>query len=426
MLAKRIYIVGIGGIGLSALAQLLRADGCDVSGSDRGDSPTTELLRQKGIEVFVGHDAAHIPQGTELLIYSDAIPAHNPERAHARDLGIPEMSYFETLGKIANEKKVIAVSGAHGKTTTTAMLIDILEDAGLDPTAVVGSLRAKTKTNFRAGAGEYFVVEADEYLRHFLNFDPLILVITNIDADHLDYYRDLADIQSAFRTLAQKVPANGFIICDPNDEKVKPALEGATATIVDYTAYLAQPFELKVLPFNKVNAAPALGAAVAAGVSEEAGRASLSRFAGTWRRFEYKGTTTSGALLYDDYGHHPTEIKATLRSVKEQFPGKKLIVAFHPHLYSRTKKLFGEFAEAFDAADRVFIAPIFAAREPEDPTISSEMLAEALRARGKDAAALASLDEVTGKILEAKAGAVFVTMGAGDIYKAGEAALKRE
>src|SRR6185503_2570579 len=142
MLPKRIYIVGIGGIGLSALAQLLRADGCDVSGSDRGDSPTTELLRQKGIEVFVGHDAAHIPQGTELLIYSDAIPAHNPERAHARDLGIPEMSYFETLGKIANEKKVIAVSGAHGKTTTTAMLIDILEDAGLDPTAVVGSLRA--------------------------------------------------------------------------------------------------------------------------------------------------------------------------------------------------------------------------------------------------------------------------------------------
>jgi UDP-N-acetylmuramate--alanine ligase len=395
----------------------------EVSGSDRGDSPTTELLREKGITVHVGHDAANIPADIDLLIYSDAIPVHNPERAHASDLNIPQMSYFETLGSIANEKKVIAVSGAHGKTTTTAMLIDVLEDAGLDPVGVVGSLRSKTKTNFRAGAGEYFIVEADEYLRHFLNFNPTILVITNIDADHLDYYRDLADIQSAFNALVQKVPESGFIVCNPNDEKVKPALLGARAAIVDYTKYLAGDLPLKVLPFNKVNAVAALGAAIAAGVQEEEARKSLSEFAGTWRRFEYKGTTKNGALLYDDYGHHPTEIMATLTSVKEQFPDRKLIVAFHPHLYSRTKKLFDEFVSAFDAADQVVIAPIFAAREPIDPTISSEMLAEAIRARGKDARAASSLEEVTKEIREALAVSIFVTLGAGDVYKAGEAAL---
>ncbi len=423
MKGKHIYIVGIGGIGLSALAQLLKASGAEVSGSDRGESPTTELLQSCGITVYIGHDASHMPENTDLLIYSDAVPAQNPERARASDLGIQQKSYFEALGEIANEKKVIAVSGAHGKTTTTAMLIDVLEDAGADPTAIVGSLRSKTKTNFRNGNGEYFIVEADEYLRHFHNFNPSILVITNIDEDHLDYYRDLADIQSAFALLAQKVPKGGYVVCNPHDAKVAPVLKNLAATVVDYTSYLATDMPLKVLPFNKVNAAAALGAAIAAGVGEMAARKTLESFTGTWRRFEYKGTTKNGALLYDDYGHHPTEIEATLTSVKVEFPNKRLVVAFHPHLYSRTKKLFNEFVSAFDAADRVLIAPIFAAREPLDPTISSEMLAEALRGRGKDATALSSLADVTREIKEAKEGDIFITMGAGDIYKAGEEAL---
>src|SRR5262249_1535597 len=161
---------------------------------------------------------------------------------------IPQMSYFEALGKIANEKKVIAISGAHGKTTTTAMLIDIFEDAGKDPEAIVGSLRAKTRSNFRAGKGEYFIVEADEYMRHFLNFNPTVLVITNIDEDHLDYYKDLADIQSAFRTLAEKLPESGFVVCNPSDPKVAPVVEGLSCTVVDYTQYLASEISLKVLP----------------------------------------------------------------------------------------------------------------------------------------------------------------------------------
>lgn len=420
---KSVYIVGIGGIGLSALAQLLAAQGVKVAGSDRGDSPTTELLRSKGIEVFIGHDAKHVPEGIDVLIYSDAIPALNPERAHAHDLGIPELSYFEALGKIANEKKVIAISGAHGKTTTTAMLIDVFEDAGFDPVGVVGSLRAKSRSNFRAGEGEYFIVEADEYLRHFLNFNPFALVITNIDEDHLDYYRDLADIQSAFRSLASRVPSEGAVICDPNNEKVKPVIEGLSCRIIDYTKYLEPKLTLKVLPFNRVNAAAALGAAGALGVSSDAARATLANFAGTWRRFEYKGETPAGALVYDDYGHHPSEIETTLASVREQFPSKRIIIVFHPHLYSRTKLLLDEFTKAFDAADEILIAPIFAAREAPDPSISSEILAERISARGKRASAIA-LPEVSERIRHAEAGDIFITMGAGDIYKEAEAALR--
>lgn len=415
--------MGIGGIGLSALAQLLCAQGARVSGSDRGDSPTTELLRLKGIEVFIGHDAKHLPKDADLLIYSDAIPAHNPERARARDLGIKEASYFEALGKIANEKKVIAIAGAHGKTTTTAMLIDIFEDAGLDPMCVVGSLRAKTKSNFRAGKGEYFIVEADEYLRHFLQFNPFALIITNIDEDHLDYYRDLADIQDAFRTLAHKVPKEGFVICDTDSEKVKPIIEGLECTVIDYKKYLNPKLSLKVLPFNSVNAAAALGAAGALGLPLEVARAAVEQFAGTWRRFEYKGENKNGALVYDDYGHHPTEVEATLKSVREHYPGKRIAVAFHPHLFSRTKILFEDFVQAFDAADEVFIAPIFAAREAPDPSISSGLLAERIRARGREASAV-TLPEVAEHIRKAEKETIFITMGAGDIYKEAEEALR--
>jgi UDP-N-acetylmuramate--alanine ligase len=422
MNTKNVYIVGIGGIGLSALAQLLKAQGSQVSGSDRAESPTTELLRSKGIEVFIGHESRHIPEDTTLLIYSDAIPALNPERAAAHDRGIEQRSYFEALGKIANEKKVVAVAGAHGKTTTTAMLIDIFEDARQDPVGVVGSLRAKTKSNFRAGKGDYFIVEADEYLRHFLNFDPFVLVITNIDEDHLDYYLDLSDIQSAFRALASKVPKDGFVVCNPNDEKVKPIVEGISATVVDYAPHIDHALPLKVLPLNIQNAAAALAAAQALGIPLDSARASITSFVGTWRRFEYKGTNKNGALVYDDYGHHPAEISATLKSVREQFPGKKIRVAFHPHLFSRTKLLLEEFAQAFDDADEALIAPIFAAREAPDPSISNEILASHIRARGKQAEAIA-LEEVSERIRKAEKDCIFITMGAGDIYKEAEEAL---
>lgn len=417
-------MVGIGGIGMSALAQLYAHEGAEVSGSDRSEQPTTKLLREKGIAISIGHSASSISEDTQLLVYSDAIPVDSPERMQAHKLGIPEESYFEALGKIANQKKVIAVSGAHGKTTTTAMLIDVLEATGLDPTAVVGSLRAKTKSNFRAGEGEYFVVEADEYRRHFLNFNPFILVITNVDADHLDYYRDLADIQSAFRELAQRVPAEGFVICDPYSESVQPVLQNLSCTIVDYKKYFDPVLPLKVLALNRINAAAVLAVADILNVDRAVAREALAHFNGTWRRFEYKGETKNGALLYDDYGHHPREIATTLKSVREQFSDKRIVVAFHPHLYSRTKALLTDFTQAFADADEILIAPIFAAREELDPEISSEILAQKICAQGKDAKAFDSLEAV-GEYLakNTRAGDLIITMGAGDIYTIGQRLL---
>ncbi|HVV39365.1 MAG TPA: UDP-N-acetylmuramate--L-alanine ligase [Candidatus Paceibacterota bacterium] len=427
MQGKKIYIVGIGGIGLSSLAQLYLHEGARVSGSDRSDSPTTELLRSKGVEVFVGHHAEQVPTDADLLVYSDAVLEGSEgfvERVQAQDLGIPELSYAEALGKMTEGKKVIAIAGAHGKTTTTAMTIDVLEAAGLDPTGVVGSLRAKTKSNFRAGKGEYFVVEADEYLRHFLNYTPYILVITNIEADHLDYFKDLADVQSAFRELAQKIPADGFVVCDTSSHEVQPVIKDLECNLVDYRSHFDPDLALRVLPLHRINAAAVMAVAHIVGIDEMVARKALEDFVGTWRRFEYKGKTASGALVYDDYGHHPTEISTTLKSVREQFPDKRIIVAFHPHLYSRTKALMAEFAKAFVDADEILIAPIFAAREKPDPTVTSAILAERIKAEGKNAQAVDSLEAVEDYIKnKTQEGDVVVTMGAGDIYKAGERSL---
>ena len=337
--ANKIHIVGAGGIGISALARLLKLQGKEVTGCDRGASVITEELAKDGIPVAEGHDTLHLLPRVDLLVYSDAVPADNPERVEARTLGIPEKSYFEVLGEIANEYKLVAVAGSHGKTTTTAMLVDVFEAGGLDPTAVVGSLRAKTRSNFRAGSGDYFIAEADEWRRHFLQFSPYILVITNIDADHLDYYRDMEDIQDAFHELALKVPPDGFLVCDPNNKLLQPVIEGLNCFVVDYRQYFDAELLLKVLPFNCINAAAALAVAHIAGVDATVARRALGEFTGTWRRFEYKGKTASGALVYDDYGHHPTEVTVTLGSIREHFPGRKIIVAFHPHLYHKTKKL---------------------------------------------------------------------------------------
>jgi len=423
---QRIHIIGIGGIGISALARLLVAQGKTVSGTEDNESKETlDPLRALGVGVSLDLDPKKLPQA-DCYLYSDAWLTRHPEvLAEARTRGVPALSYFEALGLIANQYYLLAVAGAHGKTTTTAMLIDVLEAGGLDPTAVVGSLRAKTKSNFRAGAGKYFIVEADEYMRHFLNFTPTILLINNIDADHLDYYKDLADIQSAFKELARKVPAGGFVVCNPNDPKVVPILEGIAATVVDYTKFFDPQLPLKVLPLHRINAAGVLAIADVLGVESSVAKGALAEFSGTWRRFEYKGTTAKGALLYDDYAHHPLEIKTTLASIREQFPNKKIRVAFHPHLYSRTKLLMDDFAKAFGDASDVVIAPIFAAREKPDPSVSSEILAERITKEGTPARAVDSLDKITDYIKnEAGEGDLLVTMGAGDIYKAGEAALK--
>jgi len=280
----------------------------------------------------------------------------------------------------------------------------------------------ETYSNYRKGTSEYFVIEACEYKRSFLNVQPEILVITNIEADHLDYYKDLADIQNAFTELAHKVPATGAIICNPNHPHLVPVLEGVTAQIIDYTQVDDTVFDLKVPgKHNRENAQCAYAVAEFCGMKKEDILKGLALFAGTWRRFEYKKILANGALLYDDYAHHPTEIRATLQAMREKFPDKEIMVAFHPHLYSRTKQLLADFVDALALADDIVLAPIFAARETFDPSVSSMLLAETLSEKGASAVALENFEQIAGYIADyGNSDTVVVTMGAGDIYKVGD------
>lgn len=403
---------------MSALAQMLVERGDVVSGSDRAESPVTEMLEEKGIEVLIGQKAENVPDDAAVVVYSDAVGEDNPERARATELGIPQLSYFEMLGSASDMKRTVAVAGTHGKTTTTGMLTKILHEAGAKPTAVVGSIVQEFGSNYLSGTSDLFVVEACEYRRHFLNLSPEILVITNLEFDHTDYFQDLADVQDAFRTLVKKVPAHGVIIADLENPAIQPVLEGVDATLVDYTTEPSYDLAL-IGEFNKMNARAAAAAAKVAfpAISNEMIAGSLSTFRGTWRRFEYKGKTVSGADVYDDYAHHPTAIKDTLLAARARFDGR-ILVAFHPHLFSRTRDLLDGFARSFGDADEVYLAPIFGAREVDDGSVSSELVAERIRCEGGKAEALPSLDVVEEKLRsEAREGDVIITMGAGDIYK---------
>lgn len=420
MIPNRIHMVGIGGIGMSALAQLLVSQGKEVSGSDRDESPTTELLRSKGIDVHIGH-AGEIPSSTELLIYSDAIPASNSERVAAREKGIEQRSYFEVLGAISSTMRTIAVAGTHGKTTTTGMLAGILKAAQKKPTAIVGSIVRDFESNFLPGNPDLFVVEACEYRDHLLELSPEILVITNIELDHTDFFPSLAAIQNTFRAAAERVPESGVIVTDPNDPNISPILTNVKAKIVDYTLEEVPRLGL-IGEFNKANARAAKAAAMVAFPDIEGALADdlLSMFRGSWRRFEKKGTTPAGALVYDDYAHHPTEIRKTIQGAREMYPKLRIVVAFHPHLYSRTKSFLQEFAEALATADFSIIAPIYAAREAIDSSISNHSLSELIREKGGESSAIDTFDEIRDVLLKEGANSLVITMGAGDIYKVAE------
>jgi UDP-N-acetylmuramate--alanine ligase len=403
---KKIYMVGIGGIGMSALAQWYAWQGAQVLGSDREESPTTRMLVQKGIVVYIGQHASQVPADAELVVYSDAVPMENPERTRAAELHISQLNYFEALGKMAEDKRVVAVAGTHGKTTTTAMLGKILIDADCDPTVVVGSIVEEWGSNFRAGKSNLFVVEACEYRKHFLVFHPEVLVITNIEWDHTDYFKTPEEFTSAF------------------DE-----VQSQAKQVIDKEKYGKEIIPVLLVPgeFNKDNAraAKAAARAIAPTIAETNIDASLSAYKGTWRRFEHKGTVPGGAELYDDYAHHPTAVAKTIAAARDMFPAKKIVVFFHPHLYSRTRDLFDEFAQALATADDAYILPVYAAREAFDGSVSNEALAEAINKKGGHAGAVATMEETAKKLAELGPDTVAFTMGAGDVYKAGEAALKK-
>jgi UDP-N-acetylmuramate--alanine ligase len=420
-------MIGVGGIGMSALAQFYLLNGESVSGSDREASPTTELLEKKGLHVHIGHNASNIPEGTELVVYSDAVWPDTPERMKASDLGIRQISYFEALGEATRGRTTLAVTGTHGKTTTTAMLAHILREAGKQPTAVVGSIVQDFGSNFLAGDPNLFVVEGCEYKDHVLKLSPKILVITNAEWDHTDWFPTFEAMQAMFRKAVLAVPEDGAIITNPNHPNIGPILEGAHAKIIDYTD-VSSPVLLLEGEFNKMNARAAKAAAkvYAADISDKTIDAALSKFKGTWRRFEYKGRAESGALIYDDYAHHPTAIRATLAALRVKHPDKKITLVFHPHLYTRTRDLFNEFAEELSRSDRVILVPIYPAREESIPGITSDALAEAISAKNKNVLAMHSFEEIESELRKpGSAEDVIMTIGAGDIYKVADALTKK-
>ncbi len=369
-----IHMIGVGGIGMSALARLFLYEKKRVSGSDATASPITESLSEAGVQVHTPQGAHAITDGIDLVVYTEAIDHDHEEMVAARALGVPMMNYFQALALAVNDYFLIVVSGTHGKTTTTAMLADIFEAAELDPTVVVGSLRAKTKTNFRSGKSKYAIVEACEYRRNFLSLQPDVLVITNLEHDHVDYYSDLAAVQQVFTELVATVDESGCVVANTSDPHVAPVLQAATVPVHNYAEAIDPTLPLRAPGLHNLqNAAAATSAAAFCGIATDTIRAALTDFTGTWRRFEYKGEV-NGAPIYDDYAHHPTAISMTIDAARELYPDKRIVVAFQPHTFSRTHALFNDFAKALAKADRVILAPIYAARETNESGVSSREL----------------------------------------------------
>lgn len=417
---KNIYFIGIGGIGMSGLARLFLHEGVHVSGSDATESTLTQALEKEGADISYIQEALNISSRSELelVVYTEAISQDNPELEEARKKGIKTVNYFEALGMIANEYYLIAVSGTHGKTTTTAMLIDILEEASFDPSAIVGSLRSKTGSNYRAGKSKYFIVEACEYRRDFLTLNPDVLVITNIEHEHVDYYKDLSSVQEAFREFAVKVPDDGAVITNITDPKIIPVVANLSCAVMDYRQSLDLSLPLRQPGLhNRLDAAAASSAARFLGIEQTIINSALENFAGTARRFEYKGECNN-APVYDDYAHHPTEIEATIAGVRDLYPNKRLTVVFQPHTYSRTSELFDDFVSVLSKADRVIMVPVYAARSEEGYTKTSEDIAVALTANNIAAEYFLTLDAAAQAITDSVSkDDVVVVMGAGDVTK---------
>lgn len=424
----KIFCIGIGGIGLSALARYYVHHGHTVLGSDTSESELIATLRGEGVTVSFGHEASHITDDIDMVVHTIAISDKNPEYRRAQALGIICKTYPEALGEITKEKKTIAVCGTHGKTTTTAMLYYALVSCGVRPTVIIGSLiggvglfapqqsgttpdhlKDGVRTNFIHGDSEWMIVEACEYNRSFLQLHPTHVIVTNIDNDHLDYYKDLDDIYSAFQSFVDKVPSNGYLVTHSNVVLTTIGKSIAADTINKEKIELIVPGN-----HNRENAQLVLALTLSLGLDIKKARLGLKEFPGTWRRLEYKGTYT-GAILYDDYGHHPTEIRATLQALREKYKdGKyKLVVIFQPHLYSRTKLLRHEFTQAFSLADKILVLPIYAAREQLDESISSVDLVEDMY----NGMYVETLEEVK-KYIDKNyhSGSIIVTMGAGDVY----------
>lgn len=434
---KKVHFIGIGGIGVSAIAKLFISLGVKVSGSDEQKSQITKSLATEGAKVYYKHLAKNLSNDTDLVVYTIAIDKTNSELKKAKQLGIKTKTYSQMLGIISDGYYTIAVSGTHGKTTTTAMIAKIAVDAGLVPTVVVGSLLKDSGSNlilpkdspWEKNNKNIFIVEACEYKKSFLDINPNILIITNIEEDHLDYYKNLKHIQNAFRELVKKMSKDDYIVCNPNDKNIKPVIKNTKSKIIDYTKLGGETFKLKLKvegEHNKQNAKTAFAVSKILKIKKEKALEALSKFEGVWRRFEYKGKMKYGAKVYDDYAHHPTEIRATLKTAREKFFNKRIITIFQPHLYSRTKIFLDDFAKSFKDADEVIIAPIYSAREKEDKNINNKILVNKINKNSKNSKAFDSFSSIKKYLKDniIEKDDIIITMGAGDIYKIGEDLIK--
>lgn len=428
---NKVHFIGIGGIGMSAIARMMLMQGKKVSGSDRSFSIITDELKKLGAKIYKGHRAQNVQHSMlhkmDLVVYTTAISENNPELKRARKLKILTLSYPEMLGLLSKDKYTIAISGSHGKTTTTAMISKILIDAGLNPTVILGSLFKDSKTNFVSGTSKYLVCEACEYKKAFLNLNPKIIVITNIDNDHLDYYKNLKNIQKAFSQFVSKLKKDDFLIYNNKDKNSKSVIKKAKCRSIDYSKIKLHPnFSLKIPGEHNIkNAQAALAVAKILGIPRKKALKTLMNFSGTWRRFDYKSKTKNGVLIYDDYAHHPAEIKATLKAAREKFGNKKIFCVFQPHLFSRTNFLLNDFAKSFDNADVLLITDIYAAREKNTCKTHSKDLVEKIKKYHSNVLYIRSFGQIE-KFLKkhTQKGDIIITMGAGDIFKIGENLLK--
>ncbi len=413
----RVHFIGIGGIGVSAAARMMLEQGKQVSGSDLNESSITKELERAGARVSYEHRRDNLPPDAQLVVHTIAAEEDNSELQAARENELLVMTYPQFLGLISRDRYTVAVAGTHGKTTTTAMLTTIAEATDLPSTTIVGSILNGHRSNFISIGDRYLFLEACEYRRSFLELSPQVLIITNIEAEHLDYYKDLSDVQSAFCELVKRVPEKGAIITDPGQENIGPILKNAQAKIIDHTREFVPQLSLPGR-HNVLNAQAALAAARFLGAEEDLARKALSEFAGTWRRFEYKGVNEKGAAVYDDYAHHPTEIRATIEGFREKYPDKKLLVLFHPHLISRTVFFMEEFADALSKADESLILPVYQARGEDQLPVSNDVLADKITARGVSSQTVSGFSAAIEKIIAlSDPDTVVVTMGAGDVYK---------
>lgn len=437
---KSIHFVGIGGIGMSGIAEILADRGFAVSGCDLRPSAATDLLARRGIHVNFGHSAAHLAS-VDLVVVTSAVRGANPEVDAARVKGMPVMKRSEVLGALVNEKRGIGVSGTHGKTTTSAMIAVILQEVGLDPTIVVGGILRNIGSNAKNGSGAFAVVEADEYDRSFHQLHPEIAVVTNIEADHLEYFGSLDAILEAFRVFVSGIRRGGVVIGCVDDPAVAELMRRTDQRVIRYGISEDADVRARSITFdergsrfevpgfgwfrlfvpgehNVRNALGAIAVARELGISAPATASALAKFLGVDRRFQILGEY-AGALIVDDYAHHPTEIRATLNAARRGYPKRRLIALFQPHLYSRTRDFAREFGESLLVADVALVSPIYAAREKPIEGISSKLIADAV----EGVEFLEHSNEQIVVELRRRLGSndLFITLGAGDVYEISEA-----